>query len=242
MTTLIISDIHNRVNWIEPGLAKLKKDLNYDEVVFLGDYFDQFGDNPFEVGGTAAWLRQSLNNEDRIHLLGNHDMPYMCPYNDSQWCPGYTPAKGNSVRSTIADWSKLKPAYFTQGFLLSHAGFQEDVVTHPVNGAPDDGPALVTLAEFHLEKVKSGISATLFLPGSRMSEKRTGGITWCDWDDEFVHFPNISQVVGHTPGRKVRQLLGPDGVNYCMDTHNQHIGIIKDGVIEFKLRSQLLGF
>lgn len=243
MTTIIISDIHNHVSWIERGLEKLKKDLNYDEVVFLGDYFDDFGDDPFAVKGTAHWLQQSLQHKDRIHLLGNHDMPYMCPINPSLCCPGYNPDKGRAVRSvmTEADWSHLKAAYFTQGFVLSHAGFQEDVVDHPLTGLPDEG-GLIALSISALAQVKTGLPHPLFLPGSRMGADNTGGVTWCDWDDEFQAYAGISQIVGHTPGKKVRQLVGLNCVNYCMDTNNQHIGIITDGVVEFKLRSQLLGF
>ena len=37
MATIIISDLHNRVDWVEPALSSplLKP---YDNVIFLGDY------------------------------------------------------------------------------------------------------------------------------------------------------------------------------------------------------------
>ncbi|MBU4076480.1 MAG: hypothetical protein KKD46_06750 [Euryarchaeota archaeon] len=40
MRTVIISDLHNRVDWIESTLSI----LDFDKVVFLGDYFDDFDD------------------------------------------------------------------------------------------------------------------------------------------------------------------------------------------------------
>lgn len=243
MTTIIISDIHNRVNWIEKGLTKLKEIYNYDEVVFLGDYFDNFHDSSFEAGGTAIWLKESLRYNDRVHLLGNHDMPYMVPTNDSLWCPGFTPEKAKVIRNTLTTemWEKFKPAHFTQNYLLSHAGFNPKLVTHPVTGIPSPQD-LVVLAEEGLQKVKMNFAHPLFLAGSRMSTGHIGGITWGDWEDEFMGIDGIDQIVGHTPDRKVQTYVAVGSMNYCMDTHNQHIGIIKDGELSFVLRSQTLGF
>lgn len=48
MRTVIISDLHNRVDWIESTLSI----LDFDKVVFLGDYFDDFDDT---VAG-IIWL------------------------------------------------------------------------------------------------------------------------------------------------------------------------------------------
>ena len=49
MKTIIVSDIHNRVDWIEPTLSLLK----YDNVIFIGDYFDDFGDTHKDAENTA---------------------------------------------------------------------------------------------------------------------------------------------------------------------------------------------
>ena len=240
MTTVIFSDIHNKIDKIESDLAKLKEKYNYDEVVFLGDYFDEFKDGPMDVAKTARWLRQSLQHPDRIHLLGNHDMPYMCPYNDAMWCPGYTPPKGRVVREEMEGmWDKMRPAYFTQGYLLSHAGFCDSLIEHPIMGTPDEAE-LVKKAEKDLADVKAGIPALLFMPGRRMATGMVGGITWADWDDEFEPIENVNQIVGHTPDRiKVRKLLAYNSTNYCMDTRGQHVGVIKDGNLTFILKQQL---
>jgi hypothetical protein len=242
MTTIIISDIHNKVRWIEPALEKLKEKYAYDEVVFLGDYFDNFGDSTFEAGGTANWLKCSIQNSNRIHLLGNHDMPYMIPHNDSLWCPGFNQYKCRVINETLKDmWHLFRPAYFTQNYLLSHAGFHPMLVTHPVKGVPSPDE-LIVMANKGLEHLKTGLPHPLFNPGSRMGEPYIGGITWADWNDEFVCLDNVNQIVGHTPHNKVRMKNNDTCLNYCMDTHTQHIGIIIDGVVNFELRTQLLGF
>lgn len=234
MTTIVISDIHNSVDWIESTLAELYTKYTYDEVVFLGDYFDSFGDNFTHALKTAKWLKQSLEQKNRVHLMGNHDMPYRFPYNEAVWCPGYHPSKKETIRSvlTAEDWDKCKGAYYSNGFVFSHAGFHPDVITCPVTG-PLSPEALVSAAADGLEQIKSGLANALYLPGSRMGEARIGGITWADWDDEAVVYPGISQVVGHTPGKFVRELQTPEDVMFALDTRNKHIGVIIDGKITF---------
>ena len=166
-------------------------------------------------------------------------MPYMVPTNDSQWCPGFTPMKCKVIRENLKpeDFAKLKPCYYTQGWLLSHAGF----CTNLFGGTPMP-EELVAEAEKAFERVKMGFADPVFLSGSRMGGSNTGGITWCDWDDEFAAIPNVNQIVGHTPAQKVRKQTFDDSTNYCIDTNNQHIIVITDGVVTVHLRSQLLGF
>lgn len=52
MSTLIIADLHhyteNADRWLESQ--------QFDRVIFLGDYFDDFGDNVNDARRTARWL------------------------------------------------------------------------------------------------------------------------------------------------------------------------------------------
>lgn len=233
MTTLVISDIHNKIHWIEPALLVLKEKYDYDEVVFLGDYFDNFHDNHWVVMETARWLKESLTHSNRIHLLGNHDMPYRFPNNDSLGCPGWSPLKSKSVNSVmlLSDWEKTIPAYASNGWLFSHAGFSPQLCTHPVKGfLPAD--ELVSSAVKGIELLKANFPHPLFLPGSRMGEPVMGGITWMDWDDEAEIYPGVKQLVGHTPDNCVRVKHSPEGEMHCMDTHNKHLCVITNGQLE----------
>lgn len=242
MTTIVIPDIHNRIRWIEPGLKKLKETYNYDKVIFLGDYFDNFGDGPYEATGTAAWLRESLQHPDRVHLIGNHDMPYIVPNNEAMWCPGFTVNKCRVINETLGqEIYKLKPAHLDQNFVFSHAGFHQEFTTHPITGvfSPE---TLIVNAEQQFELVKAGLRPPLFMFGYRMGRSQTGGITWCDWDHEFAPTDGINQVCGHTPHEKVQQIKTNLSQSYCIDTHTQHFGLIKDGEFSVLLRSQVLGF
>lgn len=233
MKTLVISDLHNHVDWVEPALMEYLIQYQYDEVVFLGDYFDNFHDTPFIASKTADWLKGSLMFPNRIHLVGNHDMPYMCPANASQWCPGFDRLKLLAINSIItpADWAKLRPAYHSNGWLFSHAGFQEDLIPYNPEGAMG-ADELVRLAEEALERVKRNEPDPLFLPGARFGQKNTGGITWCDWEREFLPYPHINQMVGHTPGSYPRAEHRPDSKNYCVDCYTT-VTLITDGEVEF---------
>lgn len=53
MKTVIISDIHHRWRKAEAIIAKEKA----KKVIFLGDYFDDFNDNPHAARTTAQWLK-----------------------------------------------------------------------------------------------------------------------------------------------------------------------------------------
>jgi predicted secreted acid phosphatase len=63
---MIISDLHNRIDWVEPALSSLQ----YNKVIFLGDYFDDFDDTVEDTKKVAKWLKQSVPKPDRIHLCG----------------------------------------------------------------------------------------------------------------------------------------------------------------------------
>lgn len=229
MNTLIVGDIHNRTSEFEEILVNIenKTKLVFDEIVFVGDYFDRFHDSVDEAGRTAAWLKKSLEDPKRVHLIGNHDMPYMSPANPYVQCPGWTPSKSRMVNSVMTkeDWDKIKAVHYTQGFMVSHAGFREALMTHPILGrlTPDQ---LVTLAVEELEKVKGIIFSPLFDYKKLNSNQQVelGGITWLRWYD-FKPVEGLNQIVGHTPGLGIRM----EGNNFCVDCHMDEVLVISDG-------------
>lgn len=227
LKTLVISDIHNHTGWVENALTAYKEKFDYDEVVFLGDYFDDFGDNAYDAGRTAIWLKASLHKPNRIHLIGNHDIPYMIPSNDFLWCPGFTPDKCRRIRNelTADDFKLLRPAYFSNDHLLSHAGFTKEFTTNTVTGIVANPAQLIERAVIEMELLKGGLPQPLFQAGYRMATGLTGGITWCDWDDEFEATQGINQIVGHTPHRDVRMI----GLNYDLDTSGHHVMLLIEG-------------
>lgn len=235
MKTLIIPDIHNKVHWIEPFLEK----HTVDEIVFLGDYFDDFGDDATDAAKTADWLKHSLSQANRVHLLGNHDLEYIaCPVDQNgrarvgwMYCPGNTPNKRKAIRKILTpkERGKFKLLHETQGFFLSHAGIHEDVFAHPLVGYEH----LHRDCFMALQHAFQGIYNPILRAGAARGSPQqvVSGILWLDWNYEFVPIEGISQIVGHTPDfdRTVREKSAPGSTNFCIDTQRRCVGFLEDG-------------
>ena len=131
--TLIIPDIHHKYRIAEQIIAKEQPDLT----VFLGDYFDDFGDSPEITDKTAKWLVESLSHDTidgknrrgkksrRIHLIGNHDLHYMTKNKNFQ-CSGYSEQKWRVINSHDIDWSKLRLYYWLGSEDDGHASNEDN--------------------------------------------------------------------------------------------------------------------
>jgi len=59
-----------------------------------------------------------------------------------------------------------------------------------------------------------------------------GGPLWMDWSS-LTPIPGINQVVGHTPGRDVREKMKRRSRNYCLDVGNSSVAaLLVDGKLE----------
>src|SRR5512137_860474 len=134
--TLIIPDLHHRWHQAE----RIISTVGADEVLFLGDYFDDFGDNPEMVKDTAEWLESSVNKPNRIHLFGNHDQHYAFDYRTFR-CSGYEQWKHFIIKDNVNPviWKKLHWFYFLDNrWLLTHGGLHKlnvpgDLLKHRKN-------------------------------------------------------------------------------------------------------------
>lgn len=218
MTSLICPDIHLKHKQLEKTLSELGED-NYDEVVFLGDYFHNYGDSILENKSTANWLAESLlTKTKRIHLCANHDLCHVSNHPFYR-CPGYTPDKDKAIRECGVPWNLLKAAHASQGFVFSHAGFHKSHI-----GDMTAGDA-VDYANKEYEKVLDDRVSYLFQSGARMGDYCIGGITWLDWEQEFEPLDNFRQIVGHSFDKMIREKSG----NYCIDCDLRYLLEIVDG-------------
>lgn len=224
MRTIVIPDLHNRVDWIE---SFLKKQI-YDFVIFLGDYFDEDGDNRAHAENTARWLRYSLSFKNRIHIKGNHDMPYQYPHNRFLDCPGNNHDKNSAVNAILKkqDWDKLELVVFHQGWTLSHAGLHEKVFSHPIHGMTDEW--IKKCCKTATLCAEIGDYSPYLEQGSRMGKAFKGGCTWLDWYD-FEPVPGRNQIFGHSANRKPRRRHKKNSLNWGLDTFSEYYGVIKDG-------------
>jgi len=224
MRTLIIPDIHNHTAEVENLLVSQP----HDRAVFLGDYFDSYGDTPEDARRTAEWLRESLTHPERIHLFGNHDLPYAFPDTPELHCPGWSPEKHSIIAEILhaPHWEQLRLTYATGHLLCCHAGVSRRVFEHPLRGLTMEGVTETCAAA--LRNARGGLMHPA-LAWSPVPDDGCSGITWLRWWEMEVQ-PEFCQVVGHTPGDlRIRRKGGR--FNVCLDTGGAWIGVIEAGVL-----------
>jgi hypothetical protein len=264
MKVLIIPDIHNRIDVAEKIIGSVKP----DQTIFLGDVFDDFHDTPDIARKVAMWFRESVHRSDRIHLVGNHDTHYWFKDNSALRCSGYEYAKSIAINDivTLKEWEKLKWFHVIDDtWLLSHAGFHPSILGgdafHPLELSTSTLKHVVKRLNRDVKEANKALYAKgghwFTRPGfSRSSSPFYGGLTWCDWNDEFIPIKGVNQIVGHTPSRRItwknvekgdtrwKQVYLENNVvpvfakdtsyNICLDTHpgSQYYAIYEHGKLQ----------
>lgn len=198
--TLIIPDIHLRWALAERIIEYVKADEN----IFLGDYFDDFGDTAEMVRETCLWLEKSVNTENRIHLFGNHDLQYLID-NTTFRCSGYESYKHQIINDLISNKTRDKIKYYhilDDKWLMTHGGLHKSHI-------PDDILKIHGYRSLFLSKIKDFLDEEIinghrnkgwiFRAGrSRGGVQNIGGITWCDHNREMFPVLGLNQIYGHT--------------------------------------------
>ena len=206
---LVIPDIHHKTR-IADAILSAPLEHRVDYTVFLGDYFDDFGDTPLTSTKTAEWLKESLTKPNRIHLMGNHDLHYRYwrhEYMQNPWT-GWTIEKARAINNVLTpeDWDKLKWFHYEPdgNWLFTHAGLHPGILP-PINNDAGElkiNNALISACANANRALEAGDNHPLFRAGrARGGEQSVGGLVWLDWNEEFIPF-EFHQVVGHTPVRE----------------------------------------
>lgn len=257
----VIADIHNKVEKAENIIEELEKDEDISSIVLLGDYFDDFNDSPAIAKKTAMWLKNSLCKPKRIHLLGNHDLPYFYPWNQHIGCPGWEIEKQIQISKVLnkEDVKKFKSHHLIQpeqsskpninATLLSHAGITVSSLYGVLNPTDtkdkgrlhflNDIPTQEHLAKFEtdaqqwLKLLEMGEFHPLMAQGTRVGQNYHGGPQWLDWSN-FEPIANINQIVGHTIVKTPETKAHSNSKNYCVDTNLNHFFLLNtnSGILE----------
>jgi len=196
---LVIGDIHNKVALADNYLSRFPN----TPVIFMGDYFDDFGDDSIAATITAEWLKNSLSQPNRIHLIGNHDLPYLT--NGRVNCPGWTPEKNKMVNEVLSreDWNKLKFFHYEKDYYFSHGGLLRQWFGHPLTGefTPEHVESVVSHS---INNLWGGMNCDPIWAADRWrgGSNPFGGLLWCDWR-ALDHEMNVNQIVGHTPSNRI---------------------------------------
>ncbi len=221
----VCPDLHEACNLDEVEAAIRRE--SPARTIFLGDYFDQFDDTPEDAARTAAWLKSSLAQSNRVHLWGNHDLAYGFSEISEAWCSGFTWEKCNAINAVLSpdDWTRLRLTHWEGDFLFSHAGWSREF-----SGGPSRAHVSELRTHLASEEVgawrclKMGKAHWIFGVGCiRGGTERCGGLLWCDVR-EFMPIAGLNQIFGHTPGNLGTVKSGRDSFNLCLDTCSRETG------------------
>ena len=231
-TLVIIPDIHNKHQIAEEIIDMEEPDM----VVFLGDYFDGFGDTVEDAANTAKWLNKSLDHGNRIHLIGNHDLSYMT-YNQNLKCSGYSADKHAAIKSQNVKWDKLRMFYWVDDWLCTHAGLTDKFYRQQKINESDSIQKIIECSKRDLENIHDpDYKHAFFQVGfSRGGNSPVGGTVWCHYD-EFEDIPGVKQIFGHTRSDHIRHKKTENSEHYCIDTVLNHYAVYQAGVMKIKAR------
>lgn len=256
MSTIIISDIHQRIKKAQK-LLNLDAD-SADRIIFLGDYWDSF-DAEAGVEDTCGWMFDvSQKYGDKITwLVGNHDIPYIEDFykartlfkkygnihtgrgyifkNKKYFCSGYTKSKSEKISKTLLGldinfFDKFELCTWDQGYLISHAGFHP-IHLHPYKTIDKNIKSFQDRWKNAKENLLLDDLDDIWSVGLARGGKATaGGPLWLDWNLEFEPIKGLKQIVGHTVAFEIRYKDG----NFCIDTCNETSFSVTDGVPKYE--------
>lgn len=235
---LVIPDIHHRTSIVDKIIDF--ESGNYETIIFTGDYFDNWNDSPAHTRRTAEWLKKSLSHTNRVHLIGNHDMAYMFPYNHNCSCSGFTGNKNHVFWKVLNRelLRSLKIVHFKDNVCYSHAGICSSYFMD--NNGEVTQKNVEKLCAKAMIDAENGFRNDIFGCGmSRGGNQRWGGPLWAHWRRDNDCQENFNCILGHTVIKEPEHIYLPnkkDCKTWCLnlDTNSHHYAIVTNGVPEIK--------
>lgn len=213
MNTLVCGDLHCKEHILMDVIKEFEKG-DYQKLVFLGDYVDDWNTSPDYSQRILMGLIEYKNKHPKevILLLGNHDL--------SQWlggdfqCAGYNPISHIVVKNLMDEYQHLfQLAYCDpeKNCLMTHAGLTSgwvkdlkmiDDIYLPETHYPIDWATYLNWA--YKNREVGEIAHRVFKQVANAGMAR-GGIhapspIWADKSELIASpFMGFNQVVGHTP-------------------------------------------
>ena len=221
MKTLIVGDIHGRLNIVKRALTFSGR------VVFVGDILDSFTESVEDQVECLKLIRAACaENPSKVVLLrGNHEASYLFPQSR---CSGFnTQTYYILQRFGLINWLRLRTNPYcliytsssgltlSQPILITHAG-----ITWDISEAPFVLSDLIdTLSESFLDP-----SSWYYSVGRSRGGRGAGGPLWCD-SSEFTPIDSVRQIFGHTP-QPEGKILHYEGGSVCIDVLDRSSTVI----------------
>lgn len=209
MKILCVGDIHAKP-WVVHAVSLLADD--YDRIIFLGDYVDDWGADPLmskeALEAVSVFYRR--NNHKVVMLRGNHDFSEYYGYRKREFmCSGFDFGTHNECQLLYKNnWEHMLTVDIIHGdyddpqrgdYWISHAGI--------TSGWDKEWSEYWNSLTHEQKSISSLLDTEEFL--AQVGYARGGGSSnpspiWVD-KDELVASPKpfVNQIVGHTPVKTV---------------------------------------
>jgi len=194
--TVFVGDIHGDIDFVE---FIDKEYLGWNKV-FVGDYLDSFHWAPKHCVEAVKHILQMCERGDTRALLGNHELSYLFEGNRCSGWNQVTEMLVLPIRSQMFKHLEYYLWYPEHKILVTHGGItqrlwkDEELSTENV---------MAKLEEWKRQDIRD--SKFGWVGHARFGSRPYGGPFWCDYDTEFQPVHGITQIFGHSPGRKIRQ-------------------------------------
>lgn len=216
MRACVIPDLHNKVSVADYIINKEYNEV--DELIFLGDYFDDYNDTPEENRETGLFINEFINDDKCKFILGNHDLHYIINHPVYQCKNSYSVEKYDAINEVVSPdaWERMIWTHVRDKWIFSHSGiiwdgvFQQEELDNSLNS-----------------EIQNVVESDL----SMSPQLGYGGTFWRrDCEDEIAYAEGdgfiYNQMFGHTVLGKwdCTQYVGYR--SYNIDAHMQYYAIV----------------
>lgn len=223
MKALFAGDIHNHM-YIFDDVVRLDKEYNFDKIIFVGDYVDDWNTSnieSIECLRKLIKLKQS-NYRKYILLLGNHELSYL-----GYPCSGHDYTNDTEIKNILTDNIDLFKFYIVihlgnKDFVCSHAGFVNDYLVNVFQ--PNNTDWQETLKNLNTDMLNK-LNLLTYCSFHRGGKYPFSSFVWTD-ARELIHnreellLPN--QIVGHSPVKTIKYITSDTNNLYFIDTHSTY--------------------
>ena len=228
MKYLFVGDVHNKL-YIFDDIERLDKEYEFDKIIFMGDYVDDWKTNNYDSQQTLLdVLALKKSNPDKyVLLIGNHEISYL-----GHPCSGHKYEQEYLVRDLLKDNIKYFDLFTTvecgkRKYVCTHAGITNSFINNVLVGEKNWEYILNDFnKDFNKGLVNpSAIAYLSICSGFRGGSSDFSSFVWCDsrellnCKDPIIPY----QIVGHTPVPEIINYVDGDSINYILvDTHSTY--------------------
>lgn len=217
MNALFVGDVHNHM-YIFNDVEKLDKKYNFDRIIFMGDYVDDWKTDNHQSLETldVVFNLKETNPEKYTFLIGNHELSYL-----GFPCSGHHYELEDVMQMKLTEnidkldfYTEIKCGNDT--FYCTHAGLNAEYIDGLLGG---EDKWLDTLKEMNSNKLQSLelLTACAYYRGGTCD---FSSFVWADIREQVMSHaqrpvvPN--QIIGHTLVKNIQIINNC----YYIDTHS----------------------